>query len=379
MKLRQIRSVDGTGTLTYIVADTQGQVAAVIDPNVEDIARIVSAVDVMGVRVAHILDTHTHADHISAAGELKAKYGADIIMHENTKNKWRIVDQGDRFGIGDILRANAGIQVDRYIADGEVIELGSIGMKALFTPGHTDNHICLLLDDTVFTGDLLLVGQAGRSDLPGGNAEQQYESLFTRILPLSDRTRMYPGHDYAGNEFAYLGEEKKTNPFLRLRTKAEYVAFVQEFFPPLAEAASTHAGLTLQCGTARVPQKGDTYWTITVHELSEALQSARRPKLLDVREPVELINTGVIEGVRNIPVRELQRRLHELPRDKSTAIVCICSSGRRSAEAAHLLQTHDYTNVANLVGGILEWMRRGYRVVRYPDTGPTQPAGHKNL
>ena len=144
------------------------------------------------MRITEVIDTHTHADHVSAASELKAKAGARLTMHEATVDKWKVLDQGDKFGIGDILRANAEHKVDRYVRHGDTITVGSLEFSVLHTPGHTDNHISLLLGDMLFTGDLLLIGQAGRSDLPGGNTEDQYESLTRHILPLPDETRHLP-------------------------------------------------------------------------------------------------------------------------------------------------------------------------------------------
>ena len=152
-------------------------------------------------------------------------------MHENTKNKWKVIDEGDKFGIGDILRANANFTIDKYVEDGEELELDSLRFKFLFTPGHTDNHLSVLIEEKIFTGDLLLVGQAGRSDLPGGNAADQYESLYLKVLSLPGNTKIYPGHDYEENEFAYLADEKKSNPFLQQESMQDYMEFVKDFFP----------------------------------------------------------------------------------------------------------------------------------------------------
>lgn len=360
--IQQLRSTDGTGTLSYILADPD--VAVIIDPNIADVESIWSVIEKSGLRVTHIIDTHTHADHISAAGELRKMFGASVVMHENTKNKWKIVDQGDRFGIGDTLRANAAIPIDQYVNDGDSVTTGSLKIDVLFTPGHTDNHIALLVDGHIFTGDLLLIGQAGRSDLPGGDPGQQYDSLFGKIVPLPDTTRMHPGHDYANKQFAYLGDERRTNPFLQQRSKAEYIFFVNEFFPPIADAINGGAKMTLQCGVQRVAQSSDTTQNINPRQLSELLSAESKPLLLDVREPSELTLFGAIEGVQNIPVGQLKQRIRELPADKATVLVCVCQSGGRSFEAAHFLRKQGYTNVLNLESGTSGWVKSGYQVVR---------------
>lgn len=364
MKVEQIRSTDGTGTLSYFLIDDSGKNAVLIDPNIEDVETTTAMIRKAGVTLTHIFDTHTHADHITGAGELQKQFGAKIVMHENTKNKWKVIDQGDKFGIGDILRANAKIPIDMYVNDGDVITSGTMSIKVLFTPGHTDNHITMHVGDSIFTGDLLLIGQAGRSDLPGGNTEEQYDSLMNKILPLPDSTKMYPGHDYEENVYALLGDEKRTNPFLERRTKAEYLQFVEDFFPPLAEASATGGKMTLQCGVQRVPQPTDSFKSITPQELKKLMNKKDNILLLDVREPIELMTMGAIDGVQNISVRELKYRTAELPQDKSTEIVSICATGSRSMEAAHLLQQLGYTNVKNLTGGTVAWLNSGFPVVR---------------
>jgi rhodanese-related sulfurtransferase len=245
-----------------------------------------------------------------------------------------------------------------------------LNIAVLFTPGHTDNHITLHSGESLFTGDLLLIGQAGRSDLPGGSAEEQYDSLMNTIFPLPDSTRIYPGHDYANNEFRLLGEERKDNPFLAQRTKAEFVQFVQDFFPPLSE--SVEGGkVTLQCGAQRVQQRTDTFKSISTHELKRMIEQGFEGTLLDVREPIELKTLGAINGVQNISVRQLQHRTGELPADKSAPIVTVCASGNRSIEAAHILQQLGYTHVMNLAGGTGGWIRDGNPV--HKPTAKTDP------
>jgi glyoxylase-like metal-dependent hydrolase (beta-lactamase superfamily II)/rhodanese-related sulfurtransferase len=362
MEIRQIRSKDGTGTLSYFLVDRNTAVSLLVDPNREDLNELREIVDSSGTTLTHVIDTHTHADHVSAAGELRDLYGARVVMHENTKNKWKVVDQGDRFGIGDILRANAAIHVDQYVTDGDRIVSGGMSIGLLFTPGHTDNHLALIAEGNLFTGDLLLIGQAGRSDLPGGDPAAQYDSLFGKIMPLPDTTRMYPGHDYSGNEYAMLGEEKRTNPFLSRRSRKEYIDFVKEFFPPIAESVAAGGKMTLQCGTTRVLQKENEIPTVTPAELSS--MQGGRPLILDVREPSELALIGFIEGAKNVPAGQLSRRLQELPAAKDTLIVCVCQSGSRSLEATHFLLSQGFTNVKNLAGGTAAWIRSGRPVVR---------------
>src|SRR5579872_5093146 len=119
MIIKQIRSSDGTGTLSYIIADEAQKVAAIIDSNLEDLEIYSNLIKNSGFRFTHLIDTHTHADHISAVRRLKEMAGAEAIMHEESKNKYRMVDQGDAFGIGDTLRENVKVTIDRYVNDGD--------------------------------------------------------------------------------------------------------------------------------------------------------------------------------------------------------------------------------------------------------------------
>jgi glyoxylase-like metal-dependent hydrolase (beta-lactamase superfamily II)/rhodanese-related sulfurtransferase len=354
MIFKQVRSIDGTGTLSYIIADEGTRRGIVIDPNIEDLAAIKRFLTESRVDLEYIIDTHTHVDHISAAGELRRAYDSKFLMHENTRNKWKVVDEGDKFGIGDILRANAALEVDEYVKDNDELVLDSLNIKFLFTPGHTDNHLSILLNNMIFTGDLLLIGQAGRSDLPGGSPEDQYDSLFSKVLTLPGHIKIYPGHDYDENEFALLSTERTNNPFLENRTKEEYVQFVKDFFPPISEFTESGKA-TLQCGTKRVVNEEKAgFRNINPFELYEMMTGDEDIFLLDVREPFELIAFGAVPGVINIPMGMVISKIGELPKDKR--IVVICQSGNRSYEVAHYLSVNGFNKVYNLEDGTISWL-----------------------
>ncbi|MEO8399700.1 MAG: MBL fold metallo-hydrolase [Ignavibacteriaceae bacterium] len=364
MTIKQIRSDDGTGTLSYIVIDDENKLAALIDPNIEDVKQIKALAKDLQIKVTHIFDTHTHADHISGAEELKKIFDSKVYMHEKTKNKFEVLKNAAKFGIEDILEANAKIKIDTYLNEEDKIKIGNLEFKVLYTPGHTDNHISLLVENAVFTGDLLLIGQAGRSDLPGGNSKEQYESLFNKIAVLPEKTKIYPGHDYENNEYSLLKDELKNNPFLQKRTKEQYVDFVKDFFPPAAEAMTKDGKMSLQCGTKRVVQNETEFKTISVSELADMLDKKENIFLLDVRNPIELLINGKVDSAVNIPLNELSNRLNEILEDKSKKIVCICASGNRSVEASHLLAAKGYKNVLNLNGGTNAWINEGYATLK---------------
>ena len=363
MLFKQIRSVDGTGTLSYLLADENTKKTVLIDPNIEDIQKILLLEEEMGIKIKFIIDTHTHADHISGAGELKKLTGAEVIMHEKTKDKWKIVDEGDKFGIGDILRANAKIEIDKYVNDNDILDVDSLKLKFIYTPGHTDNHISVLFEDKLFTGDLLLIGQAGRSDLPGGNPVEQYKSLFNKIISLPGDTKIYPGHDYENNQYSLLSDEKAENPFLEKRTRDEYLIFVKEFFPPVADLQNS-GKVTLQCGTKRISTSNEKFENISPMELKRMMESNPELFLMDVREPYELMAFGAVPGVYNLPTTQIYSRINELPGDKNSPLVVICQSGNRSSEVAHFLYTRNYKKVYNLQGGTSGWVMNGFEVER---------------
>ena len=363
MIYKQVRSTDGTGTLSYLLADENTKESVIIDPNSEDTQKFLYMIDETGIKVKYIIDTHTHADHISAAGELKNLTGAEVVMHERTKDKWQIVDQGDKFGIGDILRSNAKIEVDKFVRDNDILNVGSSKIKILHTPGHTDNHISVLCEDKLFTGDLLLIGQAGRSDLPGGSSSEQYDSLFNKIMMLPEDIKIYPGHDYENNEYSLLKDEIKNNPFLEKRTKDEYILFVKEFFPPVADLENNGKTI-LQCGTKRVSTINEKFRNISPLELKEMIEVNPDLYLMDVREPFELMAFGAIPGVNNLPTSQLYSRFDEIPDDKNKPLVVICQSGNRSSEVSHFLNSKGYQNIYNLTGGTSGWVMNGFEVER---------------
>lgn len=202
----QIRS---SGCLSYMVGCKKEQVCLVIDPEIDKTDEYLGLAESLSFRLLYAIDSHTHADHNSACKILREKAGSDTVMHEASEAPY----------------------VDRRVSDEEIIQCGSIIIKVLHTPGHTEDSTCLLLDEVLFTGDTLLIGGCGRTDLPGGDPEKQYESL-RRLAALDDGIRVFPAHDYR-TVFSTIGEEKKTNPRILVPTKEQFVQFMSLRKPPL--------------------------------------------------------------------------------------------------------------------------------------------------
>lgn len=201
----QIRS---SGCLSYILGCKQDKVCVVIDPEIDKADDYVELARFFSSTVRYAIDTHTHADHNSACKVMRERYGTQVIMHRATEAPY----------------------VDVRVDDGDEIKFGKLSLKVVYTPGHTQDAMCLLFSDRIFTGDTLLIGGCGRTDLPGGNAAQQYDSL-RKLEALADQIRVYPGHDYR-EAVSTLGDEKKSNARMLITTKDEFIYFMTSRKPP---------------------------------------------------------------------------------------------------------------------------------------------------
>ena len=188
---------------SYIIGDDKTHLGVIIDPGF-DTEKILNKASQMKLTIKYLIDTHEHPDHISGNMDLSEKTGAKIVAHKDAK-----------------------IKKDLAVKDEEIISVGETNIKVLHTPGHSPGSICLLVDNKLITGDTLFVGECGRIDLPGGNAEDLYHSFFDKILNISDNVEVYPGHDYGLKPFSSIGFERKHNYVLRPRTKEEFVRFMK--------------------------------------------------------------------------------------------------------------------------------------------------------
>lgn len=190
---------------SYIIADPETREAAVIDSSY-NATEIIKTIKSQSLRLKYIFNTHGHSDHTAGNSEMRSIFSVKIVSHNQSKT-------------------NSDIKVD----DGEVLNIGKISIRVLYTPGHTPDSICLLVDkDKLFTGDTLFVGECGRTDLPGGNAKKLYESLFNKILSLDDSVAVYPGHDYGSQPSSTIGYERKTNYVLQPRSLKDFIMFMSQ-------------------------------------------------------------------------------------------------------------------------------------------------------
>lgn len=191
-------------TYTYLLAADYGSEAILIDPVLEQILLYQRLIEQFELTLAATLETHLHADHITASGTLREQYGNAIIM-------------------GAPCSAKSATQI---IQDNERLFFDGFDVQCLYTPGHTDDSYCYLIEDRVFTGDTLFIRGTGRTDFQNGDPIRAYHSLFDCLLTLPEETRVYPGHDYKGETVSTIGEEKRFNPRLQVADAQAYAAMM---------------------------------------------------------------------------------------------------------------------------------------------------------
>jgi glyoxylase-like metal-dependent hydrolase (beta-lactamase superfamily II) len=228
MLVRQLFDAESS-TYTYLIADREAGVAALVDPVLEQIDRDLALLDELGLRLELVLETHVHADHVTAAGQLRERTGARTI---------------------------AGLRgapcADTRVARGDVVRLGAITLEVLETPGHTDDGITYRLGDQLFTGDTLLIRGCGRADFQNGDAGALYDSITGVLFALPDDTVVWPGHDYKGMTSSTIGEEKRHNPRLAgqagLKTRDEFIAIMAGLHLPPPRKLDVAVPANRACG-----------------------------------------------------------------------------------------------------------------------------------
>lgn len=215
-----------SSTYTYLISSGPGREGIIIDPVLEHTDQIIQWVNELGLKIMLSLDTHVHADHITASGALREKTGCKIAMGDQTKAQL----------------------VDVHIKDGETVSVDGIKLKGLYTPGHTDCSFSFLMNDRVFTGDTLLIRRTGRTDFQNGSASDLYDSLFNILLKLPEHTLVYPAHDYAGMTVSTIGEEKQFNPRLQLPTKEAFIDLMNNLNLPYPKMFDVAVPANLRCG-----------------------------------------------------------------------------------------------------------------------------------
>ncbi|HZV92014.1 MAG TPA: MBL fold metallo-hydrolase, partial [Caldimonas sp.] len=311
--------VQSGGCRSYLIGCEASCAAALIDPEVSQIDRYLALATKHGLRIRFVIDTHTHADHFSATRQLAQRFGAPTVMH----------------------RASPAPGIDIHVDDGEMIIVGQLRVRVLHTPGHTQDSMSLVVEDRLFTGDTLLIGGTGRTDLPSGDPNALYDSLFGRLLKLDPALRVHPAHEYKGRAESTLAAEIETNPRLQQREREAFVAMMKglELTMPvhITEALRTNmsGGKTV---TQMLAEAAAQVSFMSLAELNTRVGSGSCDLIvLDVRER-DAYETAHVPGARLLPRGQLELRVNEELPDPTRRIVTCCDFGRISTLAAATLR-----------------------------------------
>jgi glyoxylase-like metal-dependent hydrolase (beta-lactamase superfamily II)/rhodanese-related sulfurtransferase len=336
-------TVAAGGCRSYLIGCGETCAAALIDPELSQIDRYIALASKNGLRIRYLIDTHTHADHFSATQQLARELRVPVVMH----------------------RASPAPFVDLRLQSGELLVVGRLRLQALHTPGHTRDSMCLCVEDRVFTGDTLLIGGTGRTDLPSGDAGALYESLFDGLLRLDQALKVFPAHEYKGRSHTTIGQELAENPRLQKRDRGAFIEMMQNLnltMPThVTEALRTNmsGGKTvsqmLSEAAAMVP-------FMSLAELKACVESRKEDLVvLDVRER-DAFEAGHIPGARLLPRGQLELRVNDELTDPTRRIVVYCEFGRVSTLATATLRQMGFLGAVALDGGMKAWREAGYAV-----------------
>jgi sulfur dioxygenase len=217
-----------SSTFTYLVGEDDGRDALVIDPVRERVDELLAALE--GRRLLYSLDTHVHADHVTAGSLLRERAGARVVL--------------------PALASDCGC-ADRTLADDDELTLGALTLRAIHTPGHTPESLCYLVEGQLFSGDTLLVGTCGRTDFQGGDAGALYDAIHARLFTLPDDTIVWPAHDYKGDTHTSIGAEKQNNARLSGRTREQFIELMASLHLPPPRRLDEAVLANRRCGLDR--------------------------------------------------------------------------------------------------------------------------------
>ena len=215
-----------TSTYTYLIASAKGREAVIIDPVLENVDEYIQLLKKLDLKLVKVIDTHIHADHVTGASKLKQATNCTTLMGEHTPAD----------------------TVEIKVKDNELIKIDGLKIKSLYTPGHTSDSYSFLLDNYLFSGDTLLINGTGRTDFQNGSSKDAYNSLFNNILKLPEETLVYPGHDYNGKFSSTIGNEKKFNPRLQVKSVDEYVEIMSNLNLSKPEMMDSNVSKNIRLG-----------------------------------------------------------------------------------------------------------------------------------
>ena len=253
------------GCQSYLVGCAELCAAALIDPEISLIDRYLALAARDGLRIHYLIDTHTHADHFSATRQLARRLEAQVAMH----------------------RLSPAPFVTLPLDDGEMLAVGHLRLQVMHTPGHTSDSMCLCVEDRVFTGDTLMIGATGRTDLPSGDPGALYDSLFSRLLRLQPAIKVHPAHEYKGRAHSTIGQELADNPRLQVRDRDAFIEMMRQLNLKMPTHITEALRTNMSGGKTVAQMLAEAAATVPFMSLAElkARSAAERGELLilDVR------------------------------------------------------------------------------------------------
>ena len=326
-----------SSTYTYLIADPDTRRAVIIDPVLEQVDRDLRLIEQLGLTLAWVLDTHVHADHVTAAATLRERTGCQVAYPTSCSARG----------------------ADRYLNHGDHLQIDALDLEVRHTPGHTAGAVCFVdaANQRVFTGDTLLIRGCGRTDFQGGSAKDLYRAIHSQLFTLDDAFTVYPGHDYTGQTASSIGEERVHNARVGGgRSEAAFIELMDNLGLPYPRLIDVAVPANRNLGSQSDP------WSSLQRVGSGPLQApipwvrdhAHLLRLIDVREPEEYTGPlGHVPGAESVPLGTLARAAATWKHDD--AIVVICHSGTRSDRAALELESLGFTRVASMPGGTVGW------------------------
>jgi glyoxylase-like metal-dependent hydrolase (beta-lactamase superfamily II)/rhodanese-related sulfurtransferase len=329
------------GCRSYLIGCADSCAAALIDPELSQADRYVALAARHGLRIHFAIDTHTHADHFSATRELAGRLNVPIVMHQ----------------------ASPAPFVDMRLGDGESMVLGKLRISVMHTPGHTRDSMCLRVENRLFTGDTLLIGATGRTDLPSGDPEALHDSLFGHVLRLDPATEVFPAHEYKDRSHSTIAQELEQNPRLQKRERADFVDMMRQLNLSMPTHLTEALRTNLSGGKTIMQLLAEAAAIVPFMSLTELKSriEARDGDLivLDVRER-EAYAGGHIPGARLLPRGQLELRVNDELPDPTRRILTVCEFGRVSTLAAATLRQIGFQRAIALDGGMKAWRDAGY-------------------
>ena len=348
-----------TCTYTYLIADTLVKEAVLIDPVNTHVEEYIALLQEYSLQLKYSLETHVHADHITAGGLLRQRLGSATAVSQ-------------------LCGADC---ADIQIENGHLFEFGqSETIRVIATPGHTVGSISFLWRDKVFTGDSLLIDGCGRTDFQGGDAGTLYDCITQHLFSLPDETLVYPGHDYNGRWVSSIIQERNSNARLAGKSREQFIDIMNHLNLPKPRLIDAAIPANRYCGLD-VKERHDTIINREIHypvhaiTTTQAMVAEAKQHITEISVPdakrliadggLVLVDTreeseyaaGHLDNALLVPRGVLEFKIGNLPElsDKNKTVLLYCRSGNRSALAAKVMQQLGYNKVLSMIGGYEAW------------------------